>query len=71
MMDIDYKKGVLTMHTSFNPLTALTYKVLNPGIWVDDSSPIEWIQNDSQYTISVRKTIEVTEDPATVTVIDG
>lgn len=59
------------MHTSYNPLSALTYKVLNPGIWVDDSSPIEWIQNDSQYTISVRKTIEVTEDPATVTVIDG
>lgn len=59
------------MHTSYNPLVALTYKVLNPGIWVDDSSPIEWIQNDSQYTISVRKTIEVTEDPATVTVIDG
>ena len=59
------------MHTSYNPLVALTYKVLNPGIWVDDSSPIEWIQNDSQYTISVRKTVEVTEDPATVTVIDG
>lgn len=59
------------MHTSYNPLSALTYKVLNPGIWVDDSSPIEWIQNDSQYTISVRKTIEVTEDPASVTVIDG
>ena len=59
------------MHTSYNPLVALTYKVLNPGIWVDDSSPIEWIQNDSQYTISVRKTIEVTESPATVTVIDG
>ena len=59
------------MHTSYNPLVALTYKVLNPGIWVDDSSPIERIQNDSQYTISVRKTIEVTEDPATVTVIDG
>jgi hypothetical protein len=59
------------MHTSYNPLSALTYKVLNPGIWVDDSSPIEWIQNDSQYTISVRKTIEVTEDPAAVTVIDG
>lgn len=59
------------MHTSYNPLSALTYKVLNPGIWVDDSSPIEWIQNDSQYTISVRKTIKVTEDPATVTVIDG
>jgi hypothetical protein len=59
------------MHTSYNPLSALTYKVLNPGIWVDDSSPIERIQNDSQYTISVRKTIEVTEDPATVTVIDG
>ena len=59
------------MHISYNPLSALTYKVLNPGIWVDDSSPIEWIQNDSQYTISVRKTIEVTEDPATVTVIDG
>ena len=58
------------MHTSYNPLVALTYKVLNPGIWVDDSSPIERIQNDSQYTISVRKTIEVTEDPATVTVID-
>lgn len=59
------------MHTSFNPLAVLTYKVLNPGIWVDPTSPIEWIQNDSQYTISVRKTIEVTEDPATVTVIDG
>lgn len=59
------------MHTSFNPLTVLTYKVLNPGIWVDPTSPIEWIQNDSQYTISVRKTIEATEDPATVTVIDG
>lgn len=59
------------MHTSYNPLVALTYKVLNPGIWVDTSSPIEWIQNDSQYAISVRKTIEVTEDPATVTVIDG
>lgn len=59
------------MHTSYNPLVALTYKVLNPGIWVDDSSPIEWIQNDSQYTISVRKTVEVTESPATVTVIDG
>ena len=59
------------MHTSYNPLVALTYKVLNPGIWVDDSSPIEQIQNDSQYTISVRKTVEVTEDPATVTVIDG
>lgn len=59
------------MHTSYNPLVALTYKVLNPGIWVDPTSPIEWIQNDSQYTISVRKTIEVTEDPATVTVIDG
>lgn len=59
------------MHTSYNPLSALTYKVLNPGIWVDDSSPIEWIQNDSQYTISVRKTVDVTESPATVTVIDG
>ena len=59
------------MHTSYNPLSALTYKVLNPGIWVDSTIPIEWIQNDSQYTISVRKTIEVTEDPATVTVIDG
>ena len=59
------------MHTSYNPLVALTYKVLNPGIWVDDSSPIEWIQNDSQYTISVRKTVDVTESPATVTVIDG
>lgn len=59
------------MHTSYNPLVALTYKVLNPGIWVDTSSPIEWTQNDSQYTISVRKTIEVTEDPATVTVING
>lgn len=59
------------MHTSYNPLSALTYKVLNPGIWVDSTSPIEWIQNDSQYTISVRKTIEVTESPATVTVIDG
>lgn len=59
------------MHISYNPLTALTYKVLNPGIWVDDSSPIEWIQNDSQYTITVRKTVDVTEDPATVTVIDG
>lgn len=59
------------MHTSYNPLSALTYKVLNPGIWVDDSSPIEWIQNDSQYTISIRKTVDVTEDPATVTVIDG
>lgn len=59
------------MHTSYNPLVALTYKVLNPGIWVDDSSPIERIQNDSQYTISVRKTVDVTEYPATVTVIDG
>lgn len=59
------------MHVSYNPLSALTYKVLNPGIWVDDSSPIEWIQNDSQYTISVRKTVDVTESPATVTVIDG
>ena len=59
------------MHTSYNPLEALTYKVLNPGIWVDSTSPIELIQNDSQYTISVRKTIEVTESPATVTVIDG
>ena len=59
------------MHTSYNPLVALTYKVLNPGIWVDESSPIKWIQNDSQHAISVRKTIEVTEDPATVTVIDG
>lgn len=29
------------MHTSYNPLVALTYKVLNPGIWVDTSSPIE------------------------------
>lgn len=59
------------MHISYNPLTALTYKALNPGIWVDSSSPIEWIQNDSQYTISVRKTVDVTESPATVTVIDG
>ena len=59
------------MHTSYNPLVSLTYKVLNPGIWVDDSSPIERIQNDSQYTISVRKTVDVTESPATVTVIDG
>lgn len=59
------------MHTSYNPLVALTYKVLNPGIWVDDSSPIEQIQNDSQYTISVRKTVDVTESPGTVTVIDG
>ena len=59
------------MHTSYNPLVALTYKVLNPGIWVDDSSPIEQIQNDSQYTISVRKTVDVTESPDTVTVIDG
>lgn len=59
------------MHTSYNPLVALTYKVLNPGIWVDDSSPIERIQNDSQYTISVRKTVDDTESPATVTVIDG
>lgn len=59
------------MHTSYNPLVALTYKVLNPGIWVDDSSPIERIQNDSQYTINVRKTVDVTESPATVTVIDG
>ena len=59
------------LHTSYNPLVALTYKVLNPGIWLDDSSPIEQIQNDSQYTISVRKTVDVTESPATVTVIDG
>ena len=59
------------MHTSYNPLVALTYKVLNPGILVDDSSPIERIQNDSQYTISVRKTVDVTESPDTVTVIDG
>ena len=59
------------MHISYNPLSALTYKVLNPGIWVDSTSPIEWIQNDAQYTISVRKTVEVTECPATVTVIDG
>lgn len=59
------------MHISYNPITAFTYKVLNPGIWVDDSSPIERIQNDAQYTISVRKTVEVTEGPATVTVIDG
>lgn len=59
------------MHISYNPLTALTYKVLNPGIWVDSTLPIERIQNDAQYTISVRKTVEVTEGPATVTVIDG
>ena len=59
------------MHTSYNPLVALTYKVLNPGIWVDSASPIKWIQNDSQYTISVRKTVDVTESPSTVTVIDG
>lgn len=59
------------MHISYNPFTALTYKVLNPGIWVDSTSPIEWIQNDTQYTIDVRKTVEVTEGPATVTVIDG
>ena len=70
MMD-NVAKEALFMHVSYNPLSALTYKVLNPGIWVDDSSPIEWIQNDSQYTISVRKTVEVTESPATVTVIDG
>lgn len=29
------------MHTSYNPLAALTYKVLNPSIMVDDCSPIE------------------------------
>lgn len=59
------------MHISYNPITTFTYKMLNPGIWVDSTSPIEWIQNDAQYTVSVRTTVEVTEGPATVTVIDG